>query len=84
MPTNTDRLKTAFSEALGLAPNANFDELEYAKTRGWDSVAHMRLVSEIESAFDIMLDTDDVIGMSSFGVAKDIVVKYGVDLAAAP
>jgi acyl carrier protein len=83
MPTNADRLKTAFSEALGVAPDANFDELEYAKTRGWDSVAHMRLVSEIENVFDIMLDTDDVIGMSSFPVAKEIVAKYGVDLSAA-
>lgn len=83
MPTNADRLKAAFSEALGVAPTANFDELEYAKTRGWDSVAHMRLVSEIENAFDIMLDTDDVIGMSSFRAAKDIVAKYDVDLSAA-
>jgi acyl carrier protein len=82
MPTNVDRLKAVFSEALGVAPNANFDELEYAKTRGWDSVAHMRLVSEIENAFDIMLDTDDVIGMSSFPAAKDIVAKYGIDLNA--
>jgi len=32
------------------------------KTPGWDSVAHMRLVAEIESAFDIMMDTEDVIG----------------------
>lgn len=83
MPTNADRLKTAFSEALGVAPDTNFDQLEYAKTRGWDSVAHMRLVSEIENTFDIMLDTDDVIGMSSFPVAKDIVAKYGIDLSAA-
>lgn len=82
MPTNTDRLKAAFSEALGVGPDANFEQLEYAKTRGWDSVAHMRLVSEIENAFDIMLDTDDVIGMSSFPVAKEIVAKYGIDLNA--
>jgi hypothetical protein len=40
----------------------------------------MRLVAEIESAFDIMLDTEDVIGMSSFGAAKEIVSKYGVSL----
>ena len=83
MATQLDRLKTAFSEALGLPPNPDFDSLEYAKSAGWDSVAHMKLVSEIESAFDLMLDTDDVIGMSSFSVAKDIVTKSGVDLNAA-
>ncbi|HVW10525.1 MAG TPA: acyl carrier protein [Bryobacteraceae bacterium] len=80
MATKLDSLKTAFSDALGVAPDTKFDDLAYAKSAGWDSVAHMKLVSEIENVFDIMLDTDDVIGMSSFPVAKDIVAKYGVDL----
>jgi acyl carrier protein len=78
MTTGLERLKHAFSEALGLASDADFDHLEYAKTSGWDSVAHMKLVSEIENTFDIMLDTDDVINMSSFRVATEIVSKYGV------
>jgi acyl carrier protein len=80
MTTGLDLLRNAFVEALGVSPTASFEDLEYAKTPGWDSVAHMRLVSDIESAFDIMLDTDDVIGMSSFRVAKEIVAKYGVSL----
>jgi acyl carrier protein len=83
MTTGLDRLSNAFVEALGVSPDAAFDDLEYAKTPGWDSVAHMRLVAEIESAFDIMLDTDDVINMSSFRVAKEIVSKYGVSLDSA-
>jgi acyl carrier protein len=80
MTTGLDRLKNCFCEALGVGPNADFDDLEYAGKSGWDSVAHMKLVAEIESTFDIMLDTDDVINMSSFRVAKEIVPKYGVAL----
>ena len=83
MKTRLDDLKNAFSEALGTSPDANFDNLEYARTPGWDSVAHMKLISGIETAFDIMLDTDDVINMSSFRVAKEIVSKYGIDLDSA-
>ncbi len=41
---------------------------------------HMQLVGEIEDTFDIMLDTDDVIGMSSYPVARQILAKYGVEL----
>jgi acyl carrier protein len=52
--------------------------VEYGKTPGWDSVAHMSLVAEIENSFDIMLDSDDVIDMSSFGKAKEILAKYDV------
>lgn len=71
-----DRLKNVFSSALGLGPEVDVSTLAYAQHPAWDSVAHMQLVSALEGEFDIMLDTDDVIGMSSFGEAVRIVQKY--------
>jgi acyl carrier protein len=79
--TGLEKLQNAFVEAIGVSPAANFDSLEYAKTAGWDSVAHMRLIAAIETAFDVMIDTEDVIDMSSFGKAKEIVTRYGASLA---
>ena len=38
----------------------------------------MGLVAEIENTFDIMLATDDVIDLSSFSKAKEILGKYGI------
>jgi acyl carrier protein len=38
----------------------------------------MQLVAEIEDAFNIMIDTQDVIDMSSYEVTKTILAKYGV------
>ena len=73
-----DKLKNAFGNALGVRPDAVFESLAYGKTEGWDSIAHMALIAEIETAFDIMLATDDVIGMSSFTKAKEIVARNGV------
>ena len=73
-----DRLKNAYVEAIGVSPSSDFESFEYAKTAGWDSVAHMRLVAAIEGAFDIMLDTEDVIDMSSFRKAREILGKYDV------
>jgi hypothetical protein len=40
----------------------------------------MNLVAAIESSFDLMLATEDVIDMSSFQKAREIVTKYGVSL----
>jgi acyl carrier protein len=77
-----EQLKGAFVQALGVNPKGDFETLAYGKTQGWDSVAHMALVAEIESTFDIMLSTDDVIGMSTFQQAKEIVAKYGVAVTA--
>jgi acyl carrier protein len=80
--TGLDQLKNAFVAALGIGADANFDGLAYGVTPGWDSVAHMNLIAEIENAFNIMLATDDVIDMSSFAKAKEIVSKHGVSLDA--
>lgn len=73
-----NQLKNAYVDALGVNPSSDFESFEYAKTPGWDSVAHMRLVAAIEAAFDIMLDTEDVIDMSSFHKAREILRKYDV------
>ena len=76
---NVEKLRQAFGDSLGIDPAQVTDSLAYGDA-GWDSVAHMALVATIELAFDIMIDTDDVIGMSSFGKAKEIVAKYGVTI----
>ncbi len=41
----------------------------------WDSVGHMQLVAELEDAFDIMMDTDDIIDLSSYEKGKEILAK---------
>lgn len=75
-----EQLKAVFVEALGIdEATTSWDGLKYRGIPEWDSVAHMQLIGEIEDTFDIMLETDDVIGMNSYSVAKEILVKYGVD-----
>ena len=75
-----EQLKAAFVEALGIdEATTDWDRLTYRGIPEWDSVAHMQLVGEIEDNFDIMLETDDVIAMSSYPVTKEILLKYGVD-----
>ena len=40
----------------------------------------MQLVAAIEDAFDIMLETDDVIDFSSYEKGMELIAKYGVEL----
>lgn len=76
---NTEKLRQIFAEALEIDKKRVVDSLEYNSVPQWDSVAHMSLVAAIDNAFDTMLETDDVIDMSSFGKAKEILKKYGVE-----
>jgi acyl carrier protein len=80
---NVERtLKTAFSEGLGVSlDETDWSALTYRGIPEWDSVAHMQVIAEIEDAFDIMLEIDDVTGMSSFEIAKDILTKYDLSFS---
>jgi acyl carrier protein len=82
MAMDHKKLQGAFIRSLGLSKDDDVPSLVYGQHALWDSVAHMRLVSEIEAAFDVMLDSEDVIAMSSYNVAVDILQKHGVPLNA--
>ena len=58
--------------------NGVVDDLEYQKINEWDSFGHMQLINELEEAFNIKLDDEDIIDFSSFEVGKKILMKYGV------
>lgn len=72
------KLQHAFATALNIDPARVTDDLTYNTIAEWDSVGHMALVAELESVFDVMLDTDDIIDMSSVGKAREILAKYSV------
>ena len=74
----TKRLEDIFGETLGIDPSRVVDSLEYNSIKEWDSVAHMALIAALEEAYDIMLETEDVIDMSSVGRAREILAKYSV------
>ncbi len=76
--TNTEKLHAAFAQSLQLAPELITDDLAYNQIPQWDSVAHMALVAELESVFDIMLDTDDILALSTVAKGREILQKYGV------
>jgi len=75
---NDQKLVEAFCNALEIEESVVVDSLEYQSIEQWDSISHMILISELEDVFDIELDTDDVIDMSSVAKAKKIIEKYEI------
>jgi acyl carrier protein len=76
---NNEKLINAFSQALGTDKSQITDDLEYNSIAQWDSVAHMTLIAKLEETFDIMLDTEDIIDMSSPAKAREILGRHGVE-----
>ncbi|ALP43624.1 acyl carrier protein [Aeromonas schubertii] len=73
-------LEQVFATALGIDADQVTDALTYSTIPQWDSVAHMGLIAQLEDAYGILLDTDDIIDMSSVAKARAILAKYGVAL----
>jgi acyl carrier protein len=63
---------------LGVPESRIADVLTYNSIPEWDSVAHMVLISSIEEKFGIMLDTNEILDLSSVAQARKIVSKHGV------
>ncbi|MEV8436451.1 acyl carrier protein [Actinosynnema sp. NPDC051121] len=74
-----DRLRAVFVEALSLSDGVDVENLKYRDIDEWDSVGHMALVAAIEDEFDVQFDTDQVIDMSSFKVAVDMLKGLGAE-----
>ena len=59
--TNLEKYNEVFKENLSVDDEALNETLIYQSVPDWDSVGHMGLVSALEEAFDIMMETDDII-----------------------
>lgn len=77
--TNLEKFNNAFIEVLGVGED-QLVGLKYQDVAAWDSVGHMSLMAALEDAFDIMMDTDDIIDFSSYEKGKEILAaNYEVE-----
>ena len=72
--SNEEKYLQAFCETFGIEAE-QAKTLKYQDIDEWDSVGHMSLVAALEDAFDIMMETDDIIDINSFAKGKEILAE---------
>lgn len=77
--TNLEKYNKVFCDTLQINEK-QLNGLKYQGVELWDSVGHMTLMAGLEDAFDIMLETDDIIDFSSYEKGRDILKKYEVEI----
>ena len=75
--TNREKYDNAFIESLDVETEQLMG-LQYQGVPTWDSVGHMGLISEIEDAFDIQFETDDIVDFNSYEKGIELLTKYDV------
>lgn len=77
---NSEKYNQTFMDILQVGED-KLSTLKYQQVELWDSVGHMALIAALEEAFDIMMETEDIIDFSSYEKGKSILTeKYGIDL----
>lgn len=79
--TNLEKYTQAFIDAFEVSQD-EVKDLKYQAIKAWDSVGHMGLVTALEEAFDIMMETEDIINLNSYEKGKEILsIKYSINFS---
>lgn len=76
--SNTEKYNEVFTKSLGVSVDALNEDLKYQAVPTWDSVGHMSLIANLEDAFDLMLEMDDIIDFDSYHKGIQTLEKYGI------
>ena len=55
-------------------------DLKYNSIKEWDSVGHMNMIGNLEDAFNITMEMDDIIDFSSYEKEIKILKKYKIKI----
>ena len=78
--TNLEIYTKVFVDTFGISED-EARVLKFQDIKAWDSVGHMGLIANLEEAFNIMMETDDIIDLNSFEKGKELLAKYDIDFA---
>jgi acyl carrier protein len=79
--SNLDKYNKCFISSFGIDKNALKNNIEYNSIPEWDSIGHMSMIAELEEAFSISMDIDDIIEFSSYNKGFEILEKYDVSIS---
>ena len=77
---NLAKYREIFCETFNVNESELGEGFTFKIVKQWDSVAHLTLISELEDAFDIMFDADDILHFESYLNGIKILKKYGVEI----
>lgn len=79
MMNNIEKYRNAFMDALELEEDEVSEDLALGETSEWDSLGHMILISTMEDAFDVSVDSELMTDFDSYQSGLELLKQLGVD-----
>ena len=76
---NLEKYNQAFIEVFGVEESALGSNFGKDSVDGWDSVHQLNIIALLEESFDIMLDPEDIMELTSYEKGKELMAKYEVE-----
>jgi acyl carrier protein len=73
------KLKDILAKILLIDEAIISDSMSRKAVKEWDSMAHLMLISEIESAFEVTLDDNDIMEIQTVADIKKTLQKLGIN-----
>ena len=78
--SNLKKYKEVFCNVLSVPESVLNETFTFHDVEAWDSMAHFTLIAELEDAFDVMFDTEDILHYGSYLNGIEILKRYGVEI----
>ena len=76
-----DTYKQIFKDLFDVDDSALDDSFTFQSVDEWDSMTHLTLINELETAFDVMFETEDILHFGGYLNGIEFLKRYGVSFA---
>ena len=80
MVSNEEKLEEIVSKVLLLEQSEVDDNISRESTEAWDSLAHLMLINEVESTFEVSFSDDDIVEINTIGDLKQKLRGFDVKI----
>lgn len=77
--SNKEKYQDIFMSIFNVDAEALNETFNFKDIAEWDSMTHLTLISELEDAFDVMFETEDILHFGGYNNGMKILTRYGVE-----
>lgn len=77
--SNKEKYQQIFEEIFDVDSSELNEGFNFKDISNWDSFTHLTLISELESTFEVMFESDDILHFGGYMNGMEILKRYGVD-----
>ena len=76
---NLEKYQNIFKDIFNVDESALNESFTFKDIDAWDSLTHLTLISELEAAFDVMFETEDILHFGGYLNGMEILKRSGVE-----